>query len=259
MSNEEILLSQEGAVAIVTLNKPDRLNAWTRAMRLKLGEALERLSADDAVKAIVVTGAGERGFCSGQDFNESQNFKGNETSHAWLREIKELYDLVRRIEKPLVAAVNGIAAGSGFQFALLMDFRIGHAGVKMGQPEINNGIPSVVGPWVMSERLLLTQVVDLAMTGRLVDAAEAHRMGLLNRIVAPAEVLSTAVALAAELGAKPPVALRYTKRAFRQSTQARFDLAFEIAEEAQIAAFASGEPQRCMTEFFRARAARKQA
>jgi len=258
MQSDEILVTRDGEVAIVTLNKPERYNAWTRAMRNGLADILRGLGIDDSVKAIVFTGAGEKGFCTGQDFTESQSFEDDATSRAWLYEVKDLYDAVRHIEKPTVAALNGIAAGSGFQFALLMDFRIGHSGVTMGQPEINNGIPSVVGPWVMSGRITLTQVIDLALTGRLIDCDEAVRMGLINKVVPAAEVLPIAVALARELGAKPPTALRYTKRAFRLSTQAGFDEAFEIAEEAQVAAFASKEPQRCMEEFLRIRQARKE-
>lgn len=257
MSNQEILVERHATVAVVTLNKPERYNAWTRAMRATLASALSELNADDAIKAIVVTGMGDKSFCAGQDFSESQHFNGAEDGHVWLQEIKDFYDLIRRIEKPTVAALNGTAAGSGFQFALMQDFRIGHADIKMGQPEINSGIPSVVGPWVMSERIALTHIVDLALTGRLMDSQEAQRLGLLNQVVARAEVLPTSIALAESLGAKPPVALRYTKRAFRQSSQAAFDLAFEIAEEAQTSAFASGEPQRCMEAFFRVRAQRK--
>jgi len=257
MHSNDILVTRDDGVAILTLNRPDRYNAWTRAMRNRLAQEVRGLMDDESVKALVFTGAGDRGFSTGQDFNESQGFDGDATSRAWLYEIKDLYDLIRRIEKPTVAALNGIAAGSGFQFALLMDFRIGHPGVTMGQPEINNGIPSVVGPWVMSERITLTQATDLALTGRLIDCEEAARMGLINKVVPAGEVLSTAIALARELGAKPPTALRHTKRAMRLSTQARFDQAFEIAEQAQVAAFASGEPQRCMEEFLRIRQARK--
>jgi enoyl-CoA hydratase/carnithine racemase len=257
MHSNDILVTRDGDVAIVTLNKPDRCNAWTRAMRNRLAQEIRGLADDDSVKALVFTGAGDRGFCTGQDFNESQGFDDDATSRAWLYEIKDLYDLVRSIEKPTIAALNGIAAGSGFQFALLMDFRIGHPAVTMGQPEINNGIPSVVGPWVMSERITLTQATDLALTGRLVDCDEAVRMSLINRVVPAERVLFTAVELARELGAKPPTALRHTKRAMRLSTQARFDQAFEIAEQAQVEAFASGEPQRCMEEFLRIRQARK--
>jgi len=258
MSARDILVSRDGAVAVVTLNRPERYNAWTRAMRSRLDSLLQELGADETVRAIVFTGAGQA-FCAGQDFSESQSFADDATSRAWLYEIKDLYATVRGLEKPLLAALNGTAAGSGFQFALLMDFRIAHPGVVMGQPELNHGIPSVVGPWVMSERLPLTVVVDLALTGRMMACDEAARLGLINRVVSENDVLPTTIALARELAAKPPVALRHTKRAFRLTTQARFDQAFDVAEAAQVAAFASGEPQRCMAQFLDERAKRKRA
>jgi len=258
MPTRDILVSRDGAVAVVTLNRPERYNAWTRAMRSRLDSLLKELGADETVRAIVLTGAG-RAFCAGQDFTESQSFADEATSRAWLYEIKDLYATVRGLEKPLLAALNGTAAGSGFQFALLMDVRVAHAGVRMGQPEINHGIPSVVGPWVMSERLPLTVVVDLALTGRMIDCDEAVRLGLINRVVPENDVLATAITLARELAAKPQVALRHTKRALCLTTQARFDRAFEVAETAQIAAFASGEPQRYMAQFLDARAQRKRA
>lgn len=259
MPSNDILLTMDQSIAIITINKPERYNAWTRGMRHELADRLKELANDDAVKGLVFTGAGDKAFCAGQDFTESQDFGDDATSRAWLFEIRDLYDLIRRIEKPTVAALNGIAAGSGFQLALLMDFRIAHDGVTMGQPEINSGIPSVVGPWVMSERITLTQVIDLALTGRMIDCEEALRMTLVNKVVPAGDVLATAIALARDIASKPPTALRQTKRAFRLSTQARFDLAFEIAEEAQVAAFASGEPQQCMEEFLRVRQSRKTA
>ena len=260
MTFPNLQLAHDDGVAIVTLDRPERHNAWTNKMRENLGRIFTDLNADETVKAVVVTGAGDKAFCSGQDFNESQTFNGAEDAHAWFWGIKDFYETIRGLEKPIIAALNGLAAGSGFQVALLMDFRIGHAGVTMGQPELNNGIPSVVGPWAIFEpRIGLARSMDLILTGRLMDAQEAKHTGLLNEIVPPAEVLPRSIALARELAAKPPVALKLTKRAARKATQAQFDLAFEIAEEAQIAAFASGEPQRCMEEFLRVRAARKAA
>lgn len=258
MTFPHLQLKTDGGIAVVTLDRPDRLNAWTSRMRTDLGQIFEELNRDDAVKAVVLTGAGSKAFCSGQDFNESQTFDGAGDAHSWLWAIKSFYETIRALEKPTTAALNGVAAGSGFQVALLMDFRIGHAGVMMGQPELNNGIPSVVGPWAIIEpRIGLARTMDLILTGRLIDAEEARLLGLLNEIVPPDQVLARSIALARELSAKPAVALRLTKRAARQATQAGFDRAFEIAEEAQTAAFASGEPQRCMEEFLRMRAVRK--
>ena len=113
-----------------------------------------------------------------------------------------------RSSKPLVIALNGLAAGSAFQVALLGDMRVGHPGVTMGQPEINSGIASVTGPWIMREMLGLARTVDLTLTGRMMAADECHAIGLINRLVPENEVRPAAMALAAELAEKPPVAMR---------------------------------------------------
>ena len=154
-------------------------------------------------------------------------------------------------------ALNGVAAGSAFQVALLCDFRIAHPGVRMGQPEIDSGIASTTGPWIMREMLGLARTIDLTLSGRLMDAAECHAVGLINRIVAPEDVLPTALALARELAAKPPVAMRLNKARFREVTKAGFRDCLAAGIRAQRGAFGSGEPARMMEEFFATRAARK--
>lgn len=143
--SEEILLSNHGRVAVITLNRPERLNAWTTPMREQIIAALERFDADDGVAAIVMTGAGDRAFSAGQDLSEAHDFDG-ERAVAWVKEWQRYYTVLRSLKKPLVMALNGTAAGSAFQVALLGDIRVGHAGVRMGQPEINAGIASTTGP-----------------------------------------------------------------------------------------------------------------
>src|SRR5215207_4028479 len=108
-----LALRLDGEVAIITLNRPDRLNAWTSAMRSDLGRMLLDLNLDESVKAVVMTGAGERAFCAGQDFNESQTFEGGGDAHDWLAAVREFYEVIRGMEKPMIAALNGVAAGSG--------------------------------------------------------------------------------------------------------------------------------------------------
>lgn len=254
MSEFQILVANDDGIATVTLSNEARMNAWTSGDRARLGETLAALGSDDAVAAIVLTGAGNRAFCAGQNFAETKTYAGGEEGHVWLQDVKTFYEIIRGIEKPTVAALNGTAAGSGFQVALLMDFRIGHAGVRLGQPEVKSGLPSVVGPWVMQQHMSIGASLDLALTGRLVDADEAVRLGLINEIVAPGEVLPRSIALARELAGQPPHAFKMTKRGFRLATQASFDAAFAFADTAQTAAFASGEPQRMMEVFFNVRA-----
>src|SRR5205814_8704277 len=115
-----------------------------------------------------------------------------------------LYALIRALSTPLIAALNGVAAGSAFQVALLCDFRIGHSGVRMGQPEINSGIASTTGPWIMREMIGIARTIDLTLTGRMMDAEECFALGIINRLVAPDEVLPASITFAEVLAAKPP-------------------------------------------------------
>lgn len=250
-----ILTEQRGPVGIITLNRPDVLNAWHRPMREELKRALEAFEAEAGVRAIVLTGAGEA-FSAGQDLHETMDFDPDRAVE-WIGEWEALYDLIRSLSKPLIAALNGVAAGSAFQVALLTDFRIGHDGVRMGQPEINSGIASTTGPWIMREMLGLARTIDLTLSGRMMDAKECHAIGLINRLVPKEAVMKETLALAGELAAKPPVAMRLNKQRFREVTAEGFHDCLEAGMRIQREAFASGEPARMMEAFFASRGAGK--
>jgi enoyl-CoA hydratase len=244
-----VLSETRGVVAILTLNRPRVLNAWDAAMRVELIEALDAVEADSTVGAVVLTGAGDRAFGAGQDLNEAKAFDADR-AEAWVAEWDRLYDRMLSLSKPLVAAVNGVAAGSAFQVALLCDLRIGHPGVKMGQPEINSGIPSTTGPWIMREIIGLGHTIDLTLTGRMVEADECYRMGLLSRIVPRDRVMAEAIALAEHLASRPPIAMRLNRQRFREVTAAGFRDALAAGVRNQREAYASGEPGRMMDRFF---------
>jgi enoyl-CoA hydratase len=256
MGSDMILTERRGATTIIVLNRPEVLNAWNKPMRELLKEALAAAETDPGVRAIILTGAGDRAFCAGQDLNETKAFDPDRAAE-WIREWEALYGLIRGLSKPLIAALNGVAAGSAFQVALLCDFRIGHSGVTMGQPEINSGIASTTGPWIMRELLGLARTIDLTLTGRMMEAAECQALGLINRIVPKERVLDEALALAQELAAKPPVAMRLDKQRFREMTEAGFRDCIEAGMRIQREAYATGEPARMMEEFLKVRRARK--
>jgi enoyl-CoA hydratase/carnithine racemase len=163
-----------GDIALLTLNRPEVLNAWHTAMRKQLIERLEHCENTPEIRSIVITGAGERAFCAGQDLNDVAELDGD-SSRAWIEEWRELYTRVRTLSKPTIAALNGVAAGSGFQFALLLDIRVGHSASRMGQPEINAGIASITGPWIMREILGLSRTTELVLSGRIISGEEAYR------------------------------------------------------------------------------------
>jgi len=251
-----VLAETEGAVALLTLNRPEILNAWHGPMRSMLVERLDAAERDAGISAIVITGAGDRAFGAGQDLNETKTFNPDRAED-WMHEWERLYDRLRSLSKPLVMALNGLAAGSAFQVALLGDMRIGHPGVTMGQPEINSGIASVTGPWIMREMLGIARTIDLTLTGRMMTGEECHAIGLINRMVPAERVLPEAMELATELASKPPVAMRLNKARFREMTEASFRECITAGIRTQRTAYGTGEPARMMEEFLAKRAARK--
>lgn len=253
-----IKVAHDGDVAIVTLNRPDVMNAWHSAMRVEITETLAKMNADPKVRAIVITGSGDRAFSAGQDLNETKTFDASRAAE-WIEEWRRMYGTIRALDKPFVAALNGVAAGSAFQVALLTDVRIGHAGVKMGQPEINSGIASTLGPWLMKEMIGLSRTIELTLSGRMMDAAECHSIGLIHKLVPKERVMEAALEMARALAAKPPVAMRLDKRRFREVTEESFNDALDSGIRIQKESYASGEPQRVMEKFLAERGKRKSA
>jgi enoyl-CoA hydratase len=256
--NEYVVSERHGRTSLLRLNRPHILNAWHSEMRGMLCDRLEASEADEGVRAIVLTGTGERAFCAGQDLNETKTFDPDRAEE-WIKEWERLYGLIRGLSKPLVIALNGVAAGSGFQVALLGDIRVGHPGVTMGQPEIDAGIASTTGPWIMREMIGLARTIDLTLTGRMMDAGECHAIGLINRLVPAEQVMPEAMALAQSLAEKAPVAMRLNKARFREVTEPGFRDCIAAGIRTQREAYATGEPGRMMEKFLAERAARKAA
>jgi enoyl-CoA hydratase len=250
-----ILTERAGKVGIITLNRPEVLNAWDKPMRDRLVAAFDAMEADAEVRAVILTGAGPRAFSAGQDFNEGKTFDPDRAEQ-WMGEWERLYDRMRSLSKPIVAALNGVAAGSAFQVSLLCDIRVGHPGVRMGQPEINTGIASVTGPWIMRELIGLARTIDLTLTGRMMDAEECHRIGLINRLVPQDSVMQETMAIAELLAGKPQTAMRLNRQRLREMTEPGFRDCLAAGVRIQRESFASGEPTRMMKEFLALRARR---
>ena len=260
MSNAVILTEITGGIGTITLNKPWKLNAWDTPMRAEITAVLNDWNRDPAVKAVIMTGAGERAFCAGQDLEETEKFQSGHEGANWFQSWQDFYNAIRGLDKPCLAALNGVAAGSAFQAVMLTDARVGHPGVRMGQPEINAGIPSVTGPMLMLPRIGLARTMELTLTGRMMEAQEAAAIGLINYLVArPEDVIPKAREIADLMASKPVTAFRLNKQRFRQVTQEAFDEAFRNGGKIQAEAYASGEPQETMRRFFAERAARRAA
>lgn len=253
-NDEAVRVERRGAVAIVCLHRPQAMNAVNAELRAGLTRQLALLDADDGVQAMVLTGTGARAFCAGQDLEESSGIDTHNLAD-WLNRQHAMYQAVRDVRKPLVAALNGTAVGAGFQMALLCDLRVGHVGLRMGQPEVQAGLASIVGSYLMSLQIGHSLNQQLSLTGELIDGARAHALGLINELVEAPAVLETAVARAQALAALPGAALRTTKQRFRERTQAGFEEACSAGIRYQLECYATGEPQRVMQAFL----ARRQA
>ena len=238
----------DGGIAVLTLNRPKALNAISIELAEGLVGALEECGADPATRAVVLTGAGERAFSAGVDLREASTMEVSRIE-AWFGTVCRAYAAILAIDKPVVAALNGLAAGAGFQIALVSDLRVGHPGTRMGQPEINAGLPSIMGSYWMTLHLGWAKNQELSYTGRFMDCAECERLGLLAAVVETGEVLGRAKELAGELAAKAPVAFRRTKARFRELAMRGFEEAFRAGTLGQQAAYAEGVPQAIMASF----------
>jgi enoyl-CoA hydratase len=209
MTYEFLNLEQEGAVAVVTINRPAVLNALSEAVLREIESALEALAEDQNVRAIVLTGAGEKAFVAGADIKElaaQTPVSGRETA----RRGQRLFTRIEQLGKPVIAAINGFALGGGCELALACTFRFAAETAKIGLPEITLGLLPGYGGSVRLPRLIgKARALEMILTGKPVAAEEAFRVGLVNRVVPAASLVAEAKAFAAELAAKAPIALRY--------------------------------------------------
>lgn len=253
---EDLLAEMRDRVLVLTINRQQTYNSWTQALRDELTRKLLVADADANVDALVLTGAGKKAFCSGQDLAEMEKFPDGEQLVERLNRLMVCYDAVRQFSKPLVAALNGVAAGSGFQVAQFCDYVLAHPKVRVGQTEVKSGLPSVFGTWLMWERIG-SRAIELALQGRLMDAEEAKQLGFIHEIVEQSKVLDAALDAARRLSKQPRVAYKLSKAANRQLDHERYRNAMKMAVAAYREAFDSGASQKEISQFFETRNAGK--
>jgi len=252
---ELVLKEMRGPVQIVTLNRPAVLNAVSPELRAACTAAMKEAEADAAVGALVITGAG-KAFSAGQDLNETANLTIDQV-RGWCTSMRAMYQSVRDLSKPAVAAWNGIAAGAGMQIGLCCDVRVAHPAARIGQPETRAGLASIVGTYLMGLYVGHGPNRELSLSGGLINGERAHAIGLVDHLVPEGEVLTKAIAIAEDLLKVPPVAMQLTKERFRTTTQPGFDDATAAGVRYSLEAYATGEPQRIMKGFIAERAQRK--
>ncbi|HSD10084.1 MAG TPA: enoyl-CoA hydratase-related protein, partial [Candidatus Binatia bacterium] len=208
MTYENLIVARDGALAVVTVNRPSVLNALNASTMDELRRAALELRHASDVRVVIVTGAGDKAFVAGADINELAQQVPVQGREMALRG-QHVFDLIERMGKPVIAAINGFALGGGCELAMACTFRIAADTAQMGQPEINLGIiPGYAGTQRLARLVGPDRAMDLILTGRRVPAQEALAMGLVTRVVPAASLMDEVRAFARELAGKPPVAVR---------------------------------------------------
>jgi enoyl-CoA hydratase/carnithine racemase len=241
MAYEALIYEKQGNIGVVTLNRPESLNSLNRTLQLEMLEVCREVREDDSVRVLIWTGAG-RGFCSGADVSGgaarvAQQSSGNgapapaERPQQSQNQMLDEYSWVGRqamavygLDKPTIAAMNGVAAGAGMSLALACDMRVGSTNARFRSVFLERNLSPDSGMSIFLPRILgYSRAFDLIMTSRDVDAQEAYRLGLLDRLVEPERLMDEAISLAQQLAKWPPVASRSAKTVIQQNLELTFE------------------------------------
>lgn len=223
MSNyETITVEKRGAVAVLTINRPDKLNALNSKVHEEGVSALDKLRTDDEVRVLIITGAGEKSFIAGADISEFAG-KTPVTQRGMFLE-KTLFNSLDVFPKPVIAMVNGFCLGGGCELALACDLRTASEKARFGQPEINLGIiPGGGGTQRLTRLIGEGKSMELILTGEMIDAPTALKFGLVNQVFAPDELEEKTMELANKIAEKSPIALQMAKEAVKLASRSNLD------------------------------------
>lgn len=256
MSFDTLLVDVTEAICIITLNRPESYNAFNEKMKLELLAALKHAATDPAVRCLVVTGAGEKAFCSGQDLKEHAGQKRS-LKESLQQSYNPIIRQIRTIEKPVIAMINGVAAGAGCSLALACDMRIMAGTAKLIEVFIRIGlVPDTGSHWFLPRLAGMARAFEYAATGRDISAEEAERSGLVNRVVPPEELKPATMALARSLAAGPTRAIGMIKRTLNRSLTSDLDTLLEYEAAMQQAASETEDHREGVAAFLEKRPAR---
>jgi len=250
-----LLVTQEAGIGIVTINRPKALNALNSTVLDELSQAFDELAGRDEIKVIILTGSGEKAFVAGADITEMKDMNVAQ-GKAFAEKGQQVFLKIQQFVKPVIAAVNGYALGGGCEIAMACDIRIASGKARFGQPEVNLGIIPGFGGTQRLPRLIGPGMAKLLIyTGDMIDAEEALRVGLVQKLTAPEELLTEAKAIAGRMIAKSPVAVNLAKDAVNRGLD--MDISNAMQYEAYIfgTCFASEDQFEGMTAFVKKRKA----
>lgn len=252
-----IVTAFENRVATITLDRPEKLNAFAGSMREELIASLQSIAGDETVRAVIITGAG-RAFCSGGDVERMRSLQnqGDEAAFAELLAAgRRVVTLIRHMPQFVIAAINGVAAGAGCNLALACDYRIAADTAKLGETFVRIGLhPDWGGTFFLPRLVGPSRAMEIMMTGRMVGAEEAERIGMVDRVVAAAELSAATADLARSIADGPPLALSALKRAIYASADNDLGAQIDLESDIQLHAFRSHDAAEGMAAFFEKRA-----
>jgi len=238
MSDDVILMEKRDNIAFLTLNRPP-LNPLNSAVFRKMEKLIDELEADQEVRAVIITGSGEKAFAAGVDITEITKFSPVEMYEFNCLALSA-FTKFENLNKPTIAAINGLALGGGYELALTCDFRIAAEGAKFAQPEINLGIIPGGGATQRLPRLIgVARAKELLFLGDTIDAATAERYGMVNKVVPGEKLIESAEELARKLASKPKVAMKMLKKTINMGMQIDLASATNLEIESFIIAFAT--------------------
>ena len=253
---ENILLNKADGVGTITLNRPEKLNAFAGLMRQEVGEAVQQMARDNDVRVLVITGAGQA-FCAGADIGYMKELIENrdaEAAKALVEAGRTVVTTIREVNKPVIASVNGPAAGGGANLALACDLRIASEKASIGQTFNRIGLhPDWGGTYFLPRLVGASKALELIFSGEMLDAEEAYRLGLFNRVVPHDRLPAETDRLAMTLAAKPPIALALAKKAIYGSGDKTLSQMLDIELEHQIECFESQDAREGLAAFLEKR------
>jgi enoyl-CoA hydratase len=250
MSYEHVLVTKELPLAVLTMNRPQQLNALSRALVKELALAMQELDDDDQVRVIILTG-GEKVFAAGADIKELAALGPFD---APVSERFVYRDRINAVSKPVIAAVNGFALGGGCELAMSCDIIVAAENARFGQPEVNLGIlPGSGGTQRLTHLVGKHKAMELILTGDFLSAADAERLGLVNRVVPGELVLEEAKAIAKKIAAKPALAIRAAKQAVLKAANAPLDEGLDFERKCFYLLLASEDRREAMAAFLEKR------